>query len=393
MHSQGVTGLALVAMFVVLDTAPFGTAWYLAWMGLPLLVLGFQHGADDLAKDVAGERASDGQLISMAMYVACAILIIQLTAESIGRDPMAPIWIAAWASAGLLAAKFWTSRGLFVTGYVILVAGYAVHLNPGDTLSVWWAGLIVTAVPFAIAIALDRRLDDEVSRETPNRWMAGLTLTFIPYAMGLSLLTAYAFAHFPHDSALLASALVGLALVLSADRLSVTRGVASVVVATVAWNLMVVFGARALAGPAAALLPLLLFAAGTLAIERVVHAWVTEARDHPLRASTLAGLVVLATLSAVSAIYYSELIGATWATAGWSVLGGSMMAFGFAAKSAIHRRVALLLLGSCIIRVFVVDTIGLSDTARIGAFLVLGLILLAISLLYTRFSEELKSWL
>jgi uncharacterized membrane protein len=92
----------------------------------------------------------------------------------------------------------------------------------------------------------------------------------------------------------------------------------------------------------------------------------------------------------MTAIANSSLVGRIWTTAGWSVLGGSMMAAGFMLKSSVYRRVALGLLAICIVRVFAVDTVGLSDTARIGAFLVLGLILVGIALLYSRYSEELK---
>ena len=95
----------------------------------------------------------------------------------------------------------------------------------------------------------------------------------------------------------------------------------------------------------------------------------------------------------MAAIYQWEPIGSTWATAGWSLWGGAILAAGFALRSSSHRRVGLATLGICIVRVFTVDTVGLSDTARIGAFFVLGLILVGIALLYTRYSEELKSWL
>ncbi|MCH7532071.1 MAG: DUF2339 domain-containing protein [Gemmatimonadetes bacterium] len=54
---------------------------------------------------------------------------------------------------------------------------------------------------------------------------------------------------------------------------------------------------------------------------------------------------------------------------------------------------ALVVLGACLLRVFVVDTRGLSDTAQTAAFLVLGLCLLGTGWLYSRYSEELKDWL
>ncbi len=142
-----------------------------------------------------------------------------------------------------------------------------------------------------------------------------------------------------------------------------------------------------------ALVPLLVFVVATLALERLVTTRITEKWDHEMRRHAMLLLVVLSTTTAMAAVYHSELLGSTWATAGWSVVGGAMMAAGFTLKSAVHRRVALAVLGLCVVRVFVVDTVGLSDTARIGAFLVLGLILVGIALLYTKFSEELKSWL
>ncbi|MBT8488495.1 MAG: DUF2339 domain-containing protein, partial [Gemmatimonadetes bacterium] len=70
-----------------------------------------------------------------------------------------------------------------------------------------------------------------------------------------------------------------------------------------------------------------------------------------------------------------------------------LMAAAFGVRSAVYRRVALVVLVVCIARVFVVDTVALSDTARIGAFLILGLVLVGIALLYNRYSDELKSWL
>ena len=57
------------------------------------------------------------------------------------------------------------------------------------------------------------------------------------------------------------------------------------------------------------------------------------------------------------------------------------------------RRVGLLVLASCLLRVFMVDTRSLSDTAQTAAFLVLGLCLVGAAWLYTRYSEELKNWL
>jgi hypothetical protein len=393
LHGLAMAVLAMLGMFGTVPTAPPGTVMYLAWMLLPCLLIGYQIGADRLA----AERADDTEifnysLLSVGMHIAFALLVVMLTEQWFGRTLAAPLWIASWALMGLGAATLWTHRGLFAIGYTILVCGYVVTLDPSATLSVWWAGLLVTAVPFLIAISLDRRLDEAAPPSTERLRSAGRVLPFVPYAIGLVVLSGYAFVMLPGGWALFSLALVGLALLLGADRLRIPRGVVSIVAAALAWQLLAL-SSRELAATTAALLPLLLFVGATLAIERVVQTWVTEERDHPLRPPVMIAMVVLATLVAVATVYASELIGPTGATAAWSVLGGSMMGLGFAVKSAIHRRLALLLLAICILRVFVVDTVGLSDTARIGAFLVLGLILVAIALLYARFSDRLKSWI
>ena len=144
-----------------------------------------------------------------------------------------------------------------------------------------------------------------------------------------------------------------------------------------------------------AALPLLLtFAVLTLAIERGAAPRVAAPeRDQTAAAPALTALVVLAAATAMTAIYVSLLVGPAWATAGWSLVGGSMMAAGFYFRAATYRRVGLMVLGVCLVRVFAVDTVGLSDTARIGAFFVLGLMLVGIALLYSRYSSELKDWL
>lgn len=104
-------------------------------------------------------------------------------------------------------------------------------------------------------------------------------------------------------------------------------------------------------------------------------------------------LVALAAWSSMAAIYESAELGAQWVTAGWSVLGVSLMVAGFAWRSAIHRRVALLVLGACLVRVFAVDTRGLSDLERTIAFFVLGVCLVGAAWLYSRYQNELKEWL
>ena len=301
-----------------------------------------------------------------------------------------------------------SSRGIFLTAYTLLVGGYALFFffdqytlgfaPPQGTihpaLGTWWAMLLVVAIPLGVAIAIDRAMDDHPwARPDTIDPLVLLAAALTPYLMALLLVGTGGWALLPNGWSFVLPALLGMVLVWQAERIRVPRGVLAVVVSLLASHVYFVSVTNTGPGGAwmgAALVPLLGFALATLVTERLVDDWLDDAQRLTHWPHALIALVVLATITAMSAVYGSAAIPAGWITAGWSVLGGSMMAAGFALKSSTHRRVALGLLAICVVRVFAVDTVGLSDTARIGAFLVLGLILVGIALLYARYSDELK---
>jgi len=57
------------------------------------------------------------------------------------------------------------------------------------------------------------------------------------------------------------------------------------------------------------------------------------------------------------------------------------------------RLCGLLLLGACVFRVFLYDLRNLETLPRIVSFIVLGLLMLAVSFIYTRYYERLKRYL
>jgi len=430
-QTQAITLMAVVGGFVALGGLLEGRTVYLIWMLLPLMLLGTQHLIDlRQAKDAAArpnipEPAPDPgpangfefleQLYpaaSLFTYAATAVFIVTLTGVTIALDLEAPIWIATWSLLILVMAGMKESRGLFASGYTLLFGGYFVFLFSGQyvigllaqsgvphpALASMWAAPYVILVPLLVAVALDRGLGKKgipgLTELDPN---ASLLLAAAPYLLGLMLVGLAGQAQLPIGWSLVPPALLTLALVWQAERLDTPTAVVSSALWLGLCHLYFLAtingGLNAVGWIDAALVPLLLFAIATLVSERLIHAWAVEGRDHRLGTAGPIVLIVLATITAMATIDYSIAIGTSWTTAGWSVLGGSMMAAGFALKSSTHRRVALGLLGICIVRVFVVDTVGLSDAARIGAFFVLGVILVGIALLYTRYTEELKSWL
>lgn len=80
-------------------------------------------------------------------------------------------------------------------------------------------------------------------------------------------------------------------------------------------------------------------------------------------------------------------------TVAWGLQGAVLLGVGFPARERVLRLSGLLLLGVCILKVFVYDLRELEALPRILAFIVLGLLLLATSLVYTRFRERRHRYL
>ncbi|HEY0080339.1 MAG TPA: DUF2339 domain-containing protein [Pyrinomonadaceae bacterium] len=68
----------------------------------------------------------------------------------------------------------------------------------------------------------------------------------------------------------------------------------------------------------------------------------------------------------------------------WTIYGGAMLAYGHLRGNRMLRLMALFLLGATILKVFFFDLVSLDRVYRIVSFIVLGLILLAVSYLYQK---------
>jgi uncharacterized membrane protein len=97
---------------------------------------------------------------------------------------------------------------------------------------------------------------------------------------------------------------------------------------------------------------------------------------------TAAALIVAQTL-------YLEL-SAGVLTVGWGIQGGLLLAAGFAARDRTMRRLGLLLLAVCTLKVFAYDFRSLDALSRILSFIVLGLLMLATSWVYARYRDRLR---
>jgi hypothetical protein len=104
-------------------------------------------------------------------------------------------------------------------------------------------------------------------------------------------------------------------------------------------------------------------------------------------------LVVLLATILLSVFYWSPALRGSWTTAGWSGIALLLMIGGFLWRDRIYRRVALGLFLLTVVRLFFVDVPGLEIFYRMLAFLALGVSMIAVSFLYSRFKEHFTRWL
>lgn len=403
-HARTIAGFVLLAALFAAEGLAGSLTTYLLWMLLPAGVMAVQLKLDEAA---GAPEAPDR--LAMGMYVAAGLLVLVLTGQSTTVF-MQPAWSWIWASVLFGLFGFFRYKGLTVTGFTVLFGGAFVFLNVSlfampqlmgaqhPALSSWLVGVFLAVVPFGIGWGMDRYVDPPkglTGLETSDEIEASLPV-YMPYLLGLLTVGAVAAELTSVGWVYFVPALVGLALAMAGRQRSMIRPVVAAVLAAAAWHVHFLFnGATMAPGIETATVLLMAFAALTLVTERVAHTRLVPPEDGPESSfpALLVGLVIAVTLSGMVILQASDLVGGVWTTVGWSVWGGLLMASAFGVRSAVYRRVALAVLVICIARVFVVDTIGLSDTARIGAFLILGLVLVGIALLYNRYSDELKSWL
>lgn len=80
-------------------------------------------------------------------------------------------------------------------------------------------------------------------------------------------------------------------------------------------------------------------------------------------------------------------------TVAWGVEGVALLVAGFPLRDRVPRLSGLALLMFCILKLFLWDLRHLETLPRIFSFIVLGLILVGVSWIYTRFREHVERYL
>jgi uncharacterized membrane protein len=100
---------------------------------------------------------------------------------------------------------------------------------------------------------------------------------------------------------------------------------------------------------------------------------------------------VLATTLLAALLWYE--VSGSVLTVAWGLEGAALLAAGFPARERTLRVAGLLLFLVCIGKLFFYDLRALETPYRIVSFIVLGLLLLAVSWVYTQFRERIRRYL
>ena len=100
---------------------------------------------------------------------------------------------------------------------------------------------------------------------------------------------------------------------------------------------------------------------------------------------------VLASLLLAALLYYT--VESNLLTIAWAAEGLSLFAVGFLAPERTLRLSGLALLGVCLFKVLIIDLEGVETLYRILSFIVLGVILLAVSFVYTKYHHVIKRYI
>ncbi len=124
-----------------------------------------------------------------------------------------------------------------------------------------------------------------------------------------------------------------------------------------------------------------------VAIASLYAAQLVSPRDHLLR---LYHSLLATTLTGV--LLYDQVSG-RMLTIAWGIQGVALLAAGFPLRDRVLRLSGLAILLFCILKLFVYDLSYLDTLPRIFSFIVLGLILVAVSWVYTRFRDRVARYL
>jgi len=403
--SHGVIWGALVAMPAAFIQSSWGGPLNLFWIATLALLFFQQERISSVVKTLENGGDEFELYEKLSGGLACVwggILVIMWTsrigsATGVVPDFAVPALSVLWGGVLIAAAGFRNDLRIFLGGATVFLVCYFVipreypRLIDSVLATIW-----VVAMMLGVAVALDLRLD----RESPTTGLRrpAQVATYAAYGLGFLLLFAFLENRFGFPWSVVAMSVLPFALISLASRFGAEQATWVAFLTLLFLQLCESVGlfTGLASAPSALLLPALLFLTQAVVFERVLctrHGLPVVGEEGDPNPVARLLLIIGTAAVAMVVIYESAILVGAWVTACWSMVGAVLMILGFLWKSASYRRVALVALAVCLARVFLVDVRNLSDEAKVLAFAALGVCLLAVAWLYSRFAGDIKKWL
>jgi hypothetical protein len=406
---------SVVVAFSYLVFGQENTSLHFAWIAAVALIYVHLDRMRAGFLKIREERGLPGQDFPAHVFgaIAASLLIIGFTWQSVADDVAVLAWLALWGALVIFAGGIRRNLGFYVSGLIVLSSCYlfmfsyrslAIDVMDNTMVSLW-----IVAITLAIAWVKDLLFVILGDSLTDYRKAWAEALTTFQYALGLLFLTALLYHRIVFPWSIVAVSACSIALYLLCTPLRMQRGVnASFALVLIAHLLGFVRFAGMRALPDEFLIAVFAFFVAGIAFERALTlgqglVFDSDGKairtimlgDRSLDATHVARGTIIAAAAGVIvlAIYRSALLGAEWTTAGWSLAGATLVGLGFAWRSSSYRWAALGIFTLCLARVFLVDTRHLSDVYKTLAFITLGLCLMAMAWLYSRFASNIRKWL
>jgi hypothetical protein len=390
---------ALGALSIAVFDASSGTppAWS-AWMnmaGVTALLIAWYLRLTRWPPRQLAERAAERD----GVRHVCSGAALYFMGAMVWHAGSASFAAVGWAMAALVAIEAGvalrdgTLRG---QGHVMLTVALIRLAGLNFTVADIWHGIsirVLTVLPMIGAYAfLSARLRQTAGLSTPLERFLVRWYPWVPATLGAALVSYEARAEFVAPGwIMLAVALLLFGLRRRIDEYRVQGYLLSVAASGVCWATNFSEPGWHDATAAGVVVIVLCFAGQLISLrpgappltERSFAGWL----DRHARM----GYALLGTLLLTALLYWEA--SARALTVAWSIEAAAILVFGFIAHERALRLSGLVLLAVCIVKLFAMDFRELDALSRIVSFIVLGVLLVAASWVYTRYREQLHKYL
>ena len=359
------------------------------WMVLPAGIAIAAFSAWRLARTSSASVPESRTAAGISLAIASTLVAI-FEWRTLSPDALAP----AWALTGLAFVAFgawrresiWNGHGIAMA--LIAAARVALHLaeHPEPTSATTWGAIAVIVTVYAIAYLSGRTSTDSGSRYGALALAATATgvLTLLEWRLVPDVAFGFALA-------VTGTVLFGIGFWRRAEHLR--------------WHGYLLLAGAGLRAGQVVLGPVIetnasinLWLQGVIALLYLTglvanHIVVGSTDRSPEGAEPLEQVVpafLLLGATVLLSVQISRHLRPSMVTLALGAQGLASMLVGLLARTRVLRLCGLALLTACILKLFVYDLRELEALARILSFVVLGLILLAISWTYTRYREQIK---